>query len=130
MRMHNRVCRKVDPPIPLEEVAEWFPEHRRWDVKDKAVDHLLVVFLMNDCPSDWKYNEDVITCNLFMEILNDTWRHHFILGPQEAAHIRVEFQGRRSCLSPEGPRHSAEGMSGILIRLHVLNSVKCIAEST
>ena len=129
MRMHNRECRKVDPPIPPEKVAEWFPKHRRWDMKDMAVDHL-VVFFMNGCRSEWKYNEDVITHELFMEILNDTWRHYFVFGPQENAHIRVRFQGRRNCLSPEGPRHSAEGMSDILIRVHVLNSVKCIAEST
>ena len=107
MRKHNRECIRIDPPIPPEEVAEWFPEHRRWDVKEMAVDHLLVVYLMNDCRNDWKYNEDVITHKLLMEILNNTWKHYFILGPQEDAHIRVQFQGRRSCL---GPRHSAEGM--------------------
>ena len=124
MRKHNRECIRIDPPIPPEKVAEWFPEYRRWDMKEMAVDHLLVVYLMNDCPNDWKHNEDVITHNLFMEILNDTWRRYFVLGPQENAHIRVWFQGRRSCLSPEGPRHSAEGMSDILIGVHVLNSVK------
>ena len=63
-------------------------------MKDVAVDHLLVVCVMNICPNDWKYNEDVITHKLLMEILNETWRGYFVLGPQEAAHIRVQFQGK------------------------------------
>ena len=76
-----------------EGVAEWFPKCRRWKEADLAVDKLLAVTLMNECPTEWKYNDNVINHKLFMELVNDTWRNKFILGAQDASHIHVLFKG-------------------------------------
>ena len=90
---HRKLCQVMNHATCPEGVAEWFPKRRRWKEADLAVDKLLAVTLMNECPTEWKYNDNMINHKLFMELVNDAWRNKFILGAQDASHIHVLFKG-------------------------------------
>ena len=76
-----------------EQVAAWFPDERKWKLKDlyeDGSDHLLMVFFMDDCPKEW--NKVVTPLNI-LSTLNRTWKRCFFIGEINKAHIRVTFRG-------------------------------------
>ena len=79
-----------------EEVAAWFPDIRKWPTEDlyrDGCDHLLIVYFMDDCPKEWKYCGKSIIVQDIMDVVNNTWKRHFILEQQARSYIRVTFKG-------------------------------------
>lgn len=73
-------------------LQEWYPDSRKWPVKDLQ-QGLLCVHFMNECPHDWKFDGKPITCRIIMELVKHAWGDRFVIMTQEYTHIRVEFQG-------------------------------------
>lgn len=89
---------ECETPTP-EQVAAWFPNDRKWPTEDVYVDgsdNILIVYLMDDCPDEWKYHGNKIRHRIIMDILNSTWKRCFVLGEQAISHIRVTSQGKFS----------------------------------
>ena len=75
------------------QVATWFPIERKWP-KEDLNEHKQLKVYMEDCPVIYKYRNDVVSTEVIMKLLDDSWSGCFIAhSTRDGCDIHVTFQG-------------------------------------